>query len=87
MGAYDPAARLYGFSDHELDVARFRLLDLEALRRHSFGREGEIAEPDLEVLRAQLGDGFDVAYQRGRVMSREEVAHLVSELGEEAQRV
>lgn len=87
LGAYDPAARLYGFSDHELGVARFRFLLIEALRRHSFGREGEIVEPDLEVLRPQLGDGFDIAYEWGRAMSREEVAHLVSALGEEAQRV
>ena len=86
LGAYDPAARLYGFSDHELGVARFRFVLVEALRRQSFGREGEIVEPDLEVLRAQLGDGFDIAYERGRAMSREEVAHLVSALGEELQK-
>jgi predicted ATPase/DNA-binding SARP family transcriptional activator len=86
LGAYDPAARLYGFSDHELEAARFRFLLVEALRHHSFGRGGEIMEPDLEVLRAQMGDGFEVAYERGRAMNREEVAHIVSALGEEAQR-
>ena len=86
LRAYDAAARLYGFSDYELGVARFGLLVVEALRRHSFGREGETVELDLAVLRAQLGDGFDVAYERGREMSREEVAYLVTALGQEAQR-